>query len=72
MTDSKSMSSASYRILPSWERSSFMPDGNTYQTYIWTESIQEVQSRVDVKTNYYQQQFQKMLQESQHPTGPKE
>ncbi|PQL94856.1 hypothetical protein [Apibacter adventoris] len=31
-----------YRILPSWERSTFHLNGNTYQTYIWTETMNEV------------------------------
>lgn len=30
---------------PSWERSDFRLNGNTYQTYIWTETMQEVQQK---------------------------
>lgn len=71
MTDSKSMKSASYRISPSWERNSFKLNGTTYQTYIWTETNTEVRSKINEKANYIHRQFQKVLQESQHPTGPK-
>lgn len=71
MHDSKSMTSFGYRALPSWERSSFRLNGNTYQTYIWTETNTEVQNKVSIKMNYIHQQFEKILRESKYPTGPK-
>lgn len=51
MTDSKSQQSLFYRIpsIDNFERSSnfkFNGLGNTYQTYIWTESNSEVQQKV--------------------------
>jgi hypothetical protein len=71
MTDSKSMTSFSYRALPSWERSSFKLNGNTYQTYIWTESNTEVQNKVTIKSNYIHQKYEKIIRESKYPIGPK-
>ncbi len=71
MTDSKSMTSFAYRALPSWERSSFKLNGNTYQTYIWIENNSTIQNKVTEKNNYIHQEFQKILNDSQHPTGAK-
>ena len=45
MTDSKSLESAGYRVLPSHERSVEPLNGNTYQTYLWTEKITEIISK---------------------------
>ena len=42
MRDSKSATSLSYRVLPSWDRSTSKPYGTTYQTYIWTETKDKV------------------------------
>lgn len=39
ITNQTSMNSFAYHIAPSWKRSSFKPFGNTYQTYIFTETI---------------------------------
>ncbi|HMN04423.1 MAG TPA: hypothetical protein PKD45_01750, partial [Flavobacteriales bacterium] len=47
MNDSKSMTSATYRQDPSYERSMRKAGGNTYQTYIWTASMSEVKSKVE-------------------------
>jgi len=71
MTDSKSWTSFSYRRGNSWSRSDFKLNGNTYQTYIWTESNTEVQNKVQKKSDYIHQQFEKILRESRIPIGPK-
>jgi RHS repeat-associated protein len=51
VNDSKSLTSLSYRILGDHERNIFSVAGNTYQTYIWTESMYEVKSKY-IKSNY--------------------
>jgi RHS repeat-associated protein len=71
MTDSKSWKSFSYRAGGSWERESFKLNGNTYQTYIWFENNSDIQMKVNQNTTHYNEQFEKVLRESQHPTGPK-
>ena len=45
MHDSKSFTSLSYRAGGSWDRSTFRLNGTTTQTYIWTESIGEVNQK---------------------------
>ena len=65
MTDSKSATSLFYRASPSWERKSGGTMGTTRQTYIWLESNKDVQNKVNENTNYWNQQYQKILQESQ-------
>ena len=45
MHDSKSFTSLSYRLGSSWDRSTFRLDGTTYQTYIWTESMNEIRQK---------------------------
>jgi len=62
MNDSKSMTSFMYRMSPSWERSDFRLNGNTYQTYIWTETMQEVQQKNQIRVDYINQ-LQKARQE---------
>lgn len=48
--------SALLRIPISWERTTFkIPYGNTYPTYMWTESIVEVEDKVDVLNRYWQE-----------------
>jgi hypothetical protein len=59
MTDSKSMTSFAYRLLPSWERSTFKLHGNTYQTYLWTETSTEIESKVLKKACFINQQNKK-------------
>ncbi|MBS1759018.1 MAG: hypothetical protein JST23_02755, partial [Bacteroidetes bacterium] len=63
MADSKSWESLSYRAGTSWERSEKMEYGNTYQTYIWTESMGEVRSKQAV----VQKEFERVLRESRNP-----
>jgi len=63
MTDSKSRESLLYHHADSWERSEHKQYGNTYQTYIWTETNTEVQSKVYQHDNYYQKQIKQLQQE---------
>ena len=56
------MTSFMYRMSPSWERSDFRLNGNTYQTYIWTETMQEVQQKNKIRVDYINQ-LQKARQE---------
>lgn len=49
MTDTKSFTSWSYRMFPSWDRSTFKPNGTTYQTYLWTESMTEIMQKAQGK-----------------------
>lgn len=54
MNDSKSMKSFMYRMSPSWDRSDFRLNGNTHQTYIWTETMGEVQQKTQTRLNWSQ------------------
>ncbi|MBS1738197.1 MAG: hypothetical protein JSS98_16565, partial [Bacteroidetes bacterium] len=63
MTDSKSRESLFYRHATSWERGEHRQYGNTYQTYIWTETNTEVQSKVSQYNDYYQRQIDQLQQE---------
>ncbi|MEP6464910.1 MAG: hypothetical protein ABJB05_01335 [Parafilimonas sp.] len=63
MADSKSMTSLAYRHASSWERSTQQKYGNTYQTYIWVESNEDIKNKVIQNSNYYQQQVKKLQQE---------
>lgn len=54
LTDSKSATSFSYRLSPSWERQEYRQYGNTYQTYIWTESILNVIHKNSIYINNIQ------------------
>jgi hypothetical protein len=68
MTDSKSMTSFAFRLSPSWERSkNYKFNGNTYQTYIWTETNIEVKNKVEEKKEHFHQEFLKILQECKRP-----
>jgi len=60
MADSKSWESLTYRAGASWERSEEKEFGNTYQTYIWTETMSEVKSKVSENAVYWQQHRDKM------------
>jgi hypothetical protein len=71
MIDSKSMESFGYRMLNSWERSLRRDKGNTYQTYIWTETNSEVQNKEATKIDYDNRMYEKILRESRYPKGPK-
>lgn len=50
------MTSAGYRIMDSWERSDFRLNGNTRQTFIWTESISEVEEKIKSNRKYFEKQ----------------
>jgi len=54
MNDSKSMTSFMYRMSPSWDRSDFRLNGNTHQTYIWTETMSEVKQKAQTRLNWNQ------------------
>ncbi|MCB0716092.1 MAG: hypothetical protein KDC06_08775 [Chitinophagaceae bacterium] len=55
MTDTKSFTSLSYRLGPSWRRGSLsMPMGNTNQTYMWTETMPEIQQKNSMFQNMIQ------------------
>ena len=75
MRDSKSLESLLYRAIPeSWnyERSpGWEHNGNTYQTYIWTESMTQARSHVNIVDQYYSQQLQLIMRQSQSTYGPK-
>ena len=62
MADSKSMESFFYRNAKSHERSQQKEYGNTYQTYIWTESMNEIKS----KQNEVDKYFERILRESRN------
>jgi hypothetical protein len=65
INDSKSMTSLAYRLLPSWERSVYHLNGNTYQTYMWTESMSEVMQKGTLQLQYTPQQKVQMQQGQQ-------
>jgi len=67
MNDSKSATSLFYRATSSWERTQGGTMGNTRQTYIWLETNKDVQNKADQYKNYWHQQYEKILQESQRP-----
>ncbi len=71
MHDSKSQQSLYYHLPGVGEpsRDQTWGEGNTYQTYIWTESLTEAQNHVDAANRYWQQQLQIMQQ--QLMVGPK-
>ncbi|MHA6698043.1 hypothetical protein [Chryseobacterium sp. A321] len=48
------MTSFMYRMSPSWDRSDFRLNGNTHQTYIWTETMGEVQQKTQTRLNWNQ------------------
>src|SRR5699024_3359496 len=52
MHDSKSFESLSYRLGGSWDRSTFKLNGTTTQTYIWTESMNEIKQKTQIKQNW--------------------
>jgi hypothetical protein len=70
MADSKSLTSFGARILPSHERNKFLKYGNTYQTYIWTETKKETNTKYSIQKslfNDYQIQLEKMIKEESIP-----
>jgi len=71
MHDSKSQQSLYYHLPGVGEpsRDQTWGEGNTYQTYIWTESLTKAQNHVDAANKYWQQQLQIMQQ--QLMVGPK-
>lgn len=71
MHDSKSQQSLYYHLPGVGEpsRDQTWGEGNTYQTYIWTESQTKAQNHVDAADRYWRQQLQIMQQ--QLLVGPK-
>jgi len=66
MNDSKSMTSATYRQDPSYERSVRKAGGNTRQTYIWTASMSEVKMKIE-QANMQLMIRQKSMDRSMRP-----
>jgi RHS repeat-associated protein len=71
MVDSKSMTSFGYRQLPSWERENFQLNGITRQTYIWTETSVEIETKVLKRENYFNEQLKREQLEYSNPIDPK-
>lgn len=64
MNDSKSAESLFYRATGNWDRSKWTMLGNTYQTYIWIENNNTIQSKINEKATYWHAQYQKTLEDS--------